>query len=232
MRNWFLSLQSKKQTPFFQLDEPGVAQLRQGWAELTHPLSARPERLQALWEQLTKNYSESHRSYHNLSHIKALFDHIHPIRDHLEDIEVVGWAIWFHDVIYRTRHSDNEEQSAAFAFEWLNELEMPPLRRDMVRRLILATKHHSLDQLPPDGAYFLDADLAILGASEPVYLEYRQAIRREYSWVPEFVYRRKRRAVLESFLTREQLYFTSEMRARLEAQARQNLSAEIQFLSS
>ncbi|MBI4750237.1 MAG: hypothetical protein HY774_17270 [Acidobacteria bacterium] len=232
MRNWFLSSQSKVQNPFFRLEEPDLAQLKQGWAELIRSVSARPERLQALWEQLVKNYSEPHRSYHNLSHIKALLDHIQPVRDHLEDIEVVSWAIWFHDVIYRTRRSDNEEQSAAFAFEWLNELEMPPLRRDQVHRLILATKHHSLDHLPPDGAYFLDADLAILGAPEPVYAEYRQAIRREYSWVPEFVYRRKRRAVLESFLTREQLYFTSAMRARLEAQARQNLSAEIQFLSS
>ena len=76
----------------------------------------------------------------------------------------------------------------------------------------------------------LDFDLAILGSSPEYYQFYRQAIRQEYRWVSGLLFRRKRRQVLESFLQRERLFFTAEMRARLEAQARRNLQEELLLL--
>jgi predicted metal-dependent HD superfamily phosphohydrolase len=70
----------------------------------------------------------------------------------------------------------------------------------------------------------LDADLAILGASEIDYQAYAVSIRREYAWVPEPEYRKGRRQVLERFLTRPRIF---HFLSHLEEPARRNLVAEI-----
>jgi len=45
--------------------------------------------------------------------------------------------------------------------------------------------------------------------------------------VPGFVYRMKRRSVLQSFLARPTIYSTDHFRARYEAQARINLAGAV-----
>ena len=71
-----------------------------------------------------------------------------------------------------------------------------------------------------------------LNAAERLALQvqWQQLAAREYNWVPGLLYRRERRQVLRSFLQRERLYFTAALRTRLEAQARQNLTAELAAL--
>ena len=98
--------------------------------------------------------------------------------------------------------------------------------------MILATKDHSGKNLSYDAKLFLDMDLAILGMNEEIYKEYSQAIRREYAWVPESMYRKGRKKVLKSFVERERIYFTDEMKARYEAQARKNINSEIKSLDT
>ena len=89
--------------------------------------------------------------------------------------------------------------------------------------MILTTKtHDAVDD--PDAQVLLDADLAVLGASEADYRVYAEAIRREYAWVAEADYRVGRRRVLESFLARPRIY---HLLVDLEAPARRNLAAEI-----
>jgi predicted metal-dependent HD superfamily phosphohydrolase len=73
-------------------------------------------------------------------------------------------------------------------------------------------------------------DLAILGAREPVYREYSEVIRAEYSWVPIEEYRLKRGQFLQRLLDRPALYFTPAMATSLEYQARQNLQSELREL--
>jgi predicted metal-dependent HD superfamily phosphohydrolase len=97
--------------------------------------------------------------------------------------------------------------------------------------MILATPAHEAENLDFDGRLFLDLDLEILGADEKIYGEYKKAIRREYSFVPFFLYRRERRRILENFLSREFLYFTEEMREKCERRARRNIAKEIKELS-
>jgi predicted metal-dependent HD superfamily phosphohydrolase len=70
----------------------------------------------------------------------------------------------------------------------------------------------------------IDADLAILGASELVYRTYAEQIRQEYAWVPEPDYRMGRRQVLERFLARPKVF---HFLAHLEEAARRNIAAEI-----
>ena len=101
---------------------------------------------------------------------------INSYKEQIQDDESVCFAIWFHDVIYDTRRSDNEEQSAKFAQRALLKLNAPPEVIGCAKQLILATKKHRAEALGADAEVFLDADLSILGTSEQVYLEYSKAL--------------------------------------------------------
>ncbi|MBP7962586.1 MAG: hypothetical protein KBG20_06780 [Caldilineaceae bacterium] len=77
----------------------------------------------------------------------------------------------------------------------------------------------------------MDIDLSILGSDPADYDRYEAAIRQEYAWVPGFLFRRKRKAILQSFLDRPRLYATVFFRERLETQAHINLARAIAQLS-
>ena len=89
--------------------------------------------------------------------------------------------------------------------------------------LVLATRH-TASPGSPDEQLLVDIDLSILGASESRFAEYERQIREEYSFVPEVVFRTKRRAILQSFITRPQIYRTQHFAGVLEQQARVNLT--------
>jgi predicted metal-dependent HD superfamily phosphohydrolase len=153
------------------------------------------------------------------------------ILDKIQNRDAFYFAIWYHDVIYEAKRSDNEEKSAEFAVEALAELGVPEQTIAVVREMILATKHHRGAGLSWDMKAFLDLDTSILGAPEEIYEEYSRAIRKEYSWVPDFLYRKGRVKVLNDFLEGEHIYHTDEIRAEYELQARDNITAEIRALS-
>ena len=73
-------------------------------------------------------------------------------------------------------------------------------------------------------------DLAILGAPAARFAEYTRQINAEYAWVPPEVYTVKRRAVLQGFLDREQIYTTPAVAQSLEQRARENLAKAISSL--
>lgn len=206
-----------------QLDTVRQNALQIAWQELVGTETAE-------WEILRAAYSEPARHYHNLGHIHALLARAAEYRAQLQDYTAVRFAIWFHDVVYDTKRSDNEERSARLAVQTLQRLHISTAVSQTVEAMILATKAHQLGDLNRDAAWFLDFDLAILGSAPKVYQAYRQAIRQEYHWVPGLLFRRKRRQVLENFLQRERLFFTAEMRAGLETQARRNLQDELTLL--
>ncbi len=214
----------------FQIDEPGQVFLQQHWNQLCTRYEASPSDIKAAFILLAQKYAEPRRAYHNLSHIQALLQHAESFRHKLQNYDTVAFAIWFHDAIYNTRKGDNEEKSAELAAEILGKLSLPRELIATVQQMILETKNHQLLNNSADLKLFLDFDLSILGTSEEVYQHYSQAIRKEYSWVPYFLYRKGRKKVLESFLKRERLYFTDAMKARLETQARRNIENELSHL--
>ncbi len=140
-------------------------------------------------------------------------------------------AVWFHDAVYDYRSSENEARSAELAWQFLVHTALSPERQARVAYLIECTAHHTAAHAPaPDLDFFLDADLQILGAAETDYAEYARQIRQEYRLIPDFLYRRGRRKVLEQLLNTPQLYRTPEFRARLDAAARRNLRLELDGL--
>ena len=220
---------------FFELDNTGRQMLVASWQMLAAHYGATAETTEKTLTDLLRHYDARGRCYHNSSHLAALLRWCERYQNELREPAVVQFAIWFHDVIYRTRQHDNEPRSADYATTTLARLNTPLALIDDVASLIRATQTHRLDapedalleRLHHDGGWFLDFDLAILGSRPDVYAAYAQAIRREYFWVPAFLFRKKRRAVLENFLQRPQLFFTAIMRAELEAQARENLTNEL-----
>ena len=217
-------------TDVFSTDEKDVARLREQWEDLS-TLYTTDEGLKAKsFGTLKAHYSLEGRFYHNLSHIKALLHLFESLKHLIEDPKAIRFAIWFHDVIYDTKRSDNEEKSADVAADVLSKLSVDTKTIDYVRQLILATKTHSDAALSEDAKVFLDIDLSILGVSSETYKEYSKAIRKEYSWVPGFMYRSGRKKILKGFIKREAIFSTAEMNKRFEAQARINIDDELRTL--
>ncbi|HZV37640.1 MAG TPA: N-methyl-D-aspartate receptor NMDAR2C subunit, partial [Pseudoxanthomonas sp.] len=100
---------------------------------------------------------------------------------------------------------------------------------ERARALIMATRHAALPETG-DGRVLVDVDLSILGAGADRYAQYAAQVREEYVWVPGWIFRRKRKALLREFLARESIYGTQYFRDRFEARARENLENEIRQL--
>jgi len=216
---------------YFQLGHYDQDFLHVRWVSLASQRTPNLALIESLFNSIVERYSASERAYHNLSHIQSLLALSESLLDKVQNRDAFYFAVWFHDVIYDTKSSDNEEKSAEFAAEALAGLGVPEQTITTTREMILATKHHRADNLSWDMKAFLDLDTSILGAPEDVYKEYSGAIRREYSWVPDFLYRKGRMKVLNDFLGRERIYNTEEFRAKYEAQARRNIAGEIKTLS-
>lgn len=184
---------------------------------------------QSLYERLIACYSEPQRKYHTLQHLAECFAHLDDLRNLTEHPAEVELALWFHDAVYDTRASDNEERSAVWAYEAVRSYGIDAESAERIRSLILATKHRAVPE-GCDAEILIDVDLAILGASPVRFDEYEQQVRDEYSWVAELMFRIERRKVLQSFLDRQAIYSTELFRMGREQQARDNLSRSISQL--
>jgi predicted metal-dependent HD superfamily phosphohydrolase len=179
--------------------------------------------------RLQKCYSESHRHYHNASHIVECLREFDSSRHLTRQPIAVELAIWFHDAIYDPRAADNEERSAELARQCILEAGGDVVLRDCVARLVLATKHHD-SSLDPDAPLMVDIDLSILGQSADRFWEYERQIREEYYWVPREVFGVKRAEILERFLARERIYRLEWFFEKYERQARKNLGESLRRL--
>lgn len=215
----------------FSFSEASVQNLRGGWRILTGEFSSDEKAAGAAIDFLLNRYSEKHRYYHNLNHVNALLVWAEDLKSNISDYNCVGLAIWYHDAIYDPQKNDNEIESAKLAVRHLSGFGLSKNRIQKVERMILATQKHDAATLDTDGKLFLDLDLSILGAGAGIYKDYSRAVRLEYSFVPEDLYRESRKKILENFLRREFIYFSGALRARLEAAARLNIENEIKELS-
>lgn len=184
-----------------------------------------------LSKKIAEEYQAENRSYHNFEHVENLLSFLNERKQEIRDLDGVKFAAWFHDVVYDTGAKDNEEKSAQYAQNYLEQLGIPEEIIAHVVALIMATVKHEVIENDYDSAIFLDADLAILGASEENYDKYAAKIRKEYAWVPDEEYKAGRIKVLKSFLERPRIYFTEEAGKELEQQARANTEREITRLS-
>lgn len=194
---------------------------RQRWHDHLRSWDVGMTQAEQKFDEICRAHDGPGRFYHTLDHVLAVLDTVESLASHATNLNAVKLAAWLHDVIYDSKASDNEERSAEYAERSCQELSIPEGQR--VAALIRKTKTHEAGD-DVDAQVLLDADLAILGASESEYQAYAENIRREYAWVPEPEYRKGRRQVLERFLARPRIF---HLLSHLEAPARRNMIAEI-----
>ncbi|AKK67097.1 HD domain-containing protein [Xanthomonas translucens] len=188
----------------------------------------------AQWAQLQAAYAAPPRAYHHFGHVQAVLGHYAAVA------AAVGWrqpreaylAVLYHDAVYQAGRSDNEAQSARLAqaaiAQWLPDAGLDAAR---VAALIELTARHgqlSAAAVDAEAALFLDCDMAILGADPAAFAAYDHAIAEEYRGVvPGWLYRRKRRAFLQTLLAQPRIFLSDWFHARYDTAARANLRQAI-----
>jgi predicted metal-dependent HD superfamily phosphohydrolase len=170
---------------------------------------------QEILEELMTVYSQPHRYYHNLKHVRQVLDCIDEVRMQAQNLAVLQLVAWFHDVVYNPRARNNEENSVIYTSQVLQKLKLST-DLEKVKTIILRTKTHQYEGSDRDTQIFLDADLSILGSNLSEYQVYMAIIRCEYEWVSQQEYCRKRKMILEIFLTKKRIYKTDYFYKKLE----------------
>jgi predicted metal-dependent HD superfamily phosphohydrolase len=181
------------------------------------------------FQKLADRHSEEQRHYHNLHHVFACLEHLDVIADRIDDPKSVEIALWFHDAIYDPKRNDNEELSAAYARSFLQSVNLAPDEILKVEHLIALTKHPSNPETD-DEKYLIDIDLSILAADETIFDRYESSIRKEYGFVPEFLYKKGRKKILMSFERSDHIYSTEYFYEKHESQARWNIKRALEKL--
>ena len=183
-------------------------------------------------DDLLARHAEPHRCYHTAEHVAWVLHHVDRLLAVLPASEpergAITAAALFHDAIYDPRSAENEADSAVLAARQLSRAGWKPEQIDSVAALIIATAGH--DATDPSEAILLDADLAILGAPQPQYRAYVEAVRAEYAFVDDARWRTGRAVVLDQFLRRDRIYATGPMSGSRERRARDNLARELSAL--
>lgn len=183
-----------------------------------------------LWDEIETHYSSKKRHYHSLTHLENLLVQLLEVKDKINQWETVVFSLYYHDIIYNARKSDNEEKSAELAKERLSHLGVSNEIIDQCVHQIIATKSHTQSE-NSDTNYFTDADLSILGQDWATYSTYFQNVRKEYSIYPDLVYKPGRKKVLKHFLEMDRIFKTDYFYDMLEIQAKENLRKELELLS-
>lgn len=208
-----------------------TAILHASWQQLLKPYTQDLSLIEEGFQMIITRYTEAHRHYHNLHHLHALLQLQQAYADVITDNESLLLAIFFHDIVYDVKQTDNEEQSALVAAAFLRQTSYPAERTIQVMDFIRATKTHLNTSNNTDLDYFLDFDLSVLSAPAADYTAYAQQIRNEYSIYPDDLYKPGRKKVLTHFLGLPAIYKTSIFREQRETIARRNMQEELKALS-
>lgn len=176
-------------------------------------------------------WSEPHRQYHSVGHLRDALARVEELADYAEDPDAVRLAAWYHDSVYNGL-PDDEERSAQRAEQDLCRLGVAPGLLDEVARLVRMTVSHNPAPGDRNAEVLSDADLAALALPQEQYRHNTAAIRAEYAHVPDEVFRNGRTQVLVGLLEGPGVFRTPVGRQRWEEAAQRNLRAELVMLST
>jgi predicted metal-dependent HD superfamily phosphohydrolase len=182
-----------------------------------------------LWTEIKKNYSSKKRHYHTLHHLDNLLTQLTEVKNKIQNWNSILFTLYYHDIVYNSLKSDNEEKSAELAEKRLKQISVSPDTIELCKNQILATKSH-IKSTDSDTNYFTDADLSILGQNWETYSLYYKNVRKEYSIYPDFFYNPGRKKVLNHFLSMDKIFKTEFFYKKFERQAKQNIQKEIELL--
>lgn len=182
-----------------------------------------------IFKKIEKKYNKKGRSYHNLSHIYSFLKTFDQSQLQNDYSIIFEWSIWMHDLVYNPLKKNNELKSAKKTKKLLGKY-LSEQHITEIYEIILSTARHQLYYQEDHHKLFLDIDLAIFASERKVYQKYTEAIREEYKMFPNFLYKKGRRGVLNHFLNRENIFFTSHFQNQYENIARENLNWELENL--
>jgi predicted metal-dependent HD superfamily phosphohydrolase len=208
-----------------------VEKLKKEWVDIASKYRNDETLIETLWDEIYSRYSSKKRHYHNLEHINNMLSLAKEHDNDSMDYDKLRLAIWYHDIVYKPKRSDNEVKSGDIALDRCRELGFGVKSCEGIRKAIIASKSHTTNTIHENFRHvFLDLDLAILATSWKEYLSYTKKIRKEYSMFPDFLYKKGRKKVLQHFLERPQIYHTQKYRDLWEAKARENIQKELTLL--
>ncbi len=210
---------------------PMIFLLQNFWQQLLERYTDNQDLIDEGYQTIDARYSEPHRRYHNLKHVDIMIYLQQVHAHHITDNDTVSFAIFFHDIVYDVKQSDNEELSALAARAFLQRTNFPAERIAQVMAFIRATKTHLNTSNNTDLDYFLDFDLSILGTDDREYFTYAEQIRYEYRMYSDTQYKTGRKKVLAHFLALPAIYKTAIFREEREAIARENLDTELRMFA-
>ncbi len=202
--------------------------LKKTYLKLLSNYTANESLINELWAEVEKNHSNKKRYYHTLQHLDNLLVQLTEVKQEIHNWNAVLFTLYYHDIIYNSLKSDNEEKSAELAEKRMKEISVPIEIINLCKEQILATKSH-IQSTSSDTNYFTDSDLSILGQSWELYLSYSKNVRSEYCIYPDIVYNAGRKKILNYFLAMERIFKTNFFYDKFEAQAKQNLLKEIEL---
>lgn len=183
------------------------------------------------WAEIERHYAEHGRHYHTLLHLEALLIHLSAVKSDIACWDSTLFCLYYHDIIYDVKRSDNEEKSAELAVQRMTQLEIPDEIIQLCASQILATKSHQFSD-HQDTNYFLDADLSVLGQRWEIYSQYTTQVRQEYASYPDLLYKIGRKKALKHFLEMDRIYKTDYFQQQFEAQAKLNIQQELELLNA
>jgi len=143
-------------------------------------------------------WNESHRYYHNQSHLVDMLSQINESRSILKsqkDYEKLVLASLFHDIVYYPSKTNNEEMSSSFFLNLCQEKNQDVLD---INQMILDTKTHESNS--PLSSLFNSFDMNIVERDYESLLEWEEGIWREYQIFGRDKYKEGRLEFLENLL--------------------------------
>jgi len=186
-------------------------------------------KIESFHNEIALNYNSNTRFYHNFTHIKNMVEFALSIKEKIEDFDTFILAIFYHDVIYNSRKSNNEEESAKLAKNHLSLINFNIYKIDIISEMILRSKNHSESKSDDsnDLKLFLDTDLLIFASPKNIYQQYVSNIKEEYKHVPKIIFNTKRKQILKNIYSEKYIYKTNLFRTNHEQQAKNNILSEI-----
>lgn len=181
-----------------------------------------------LYRILVDKYSEPHRSYHTLEHIRHCLAQLDGARHLADDADAIELAIWFHDAVFDIGADDNERRSALLFDSRLGPY-LSPERAAYIHHLIRDTEHPS-EPGDNDGRLMVDIDLSSFALPWDEFMRDTRAILAESAHVPEAQLVAGKCRFLNALLSRSSIFQTVHFREHHEAQARSNIERHMRDL--
>ncbi|MGJ0397275.1 MAG: HD domain-containing protein [Methylocystis sp.] len=197
------------------------------------------------WEALDAAYGNLARAYHSWRHISDLLEAFEKLTTLSTRPELIMTAIFWHDVVYRTRDAGQSRRADFLnvrdsAEMFLSYARMNSADAEAVQELIMATTNH-LDAKPSRERYkgfsrdldlFVDLDLSPLALPWEQFASNYEDIRFEFSWIPEDVFNSGQAAFLRNLLAHaDKLFRRPETKEMWRAAAVSNIRRCLDNLS-